>query len=862
MSLLKIKNLRAVLPIFLGAMLFVLGLYALFHLLRPVNPAAVKAQLKGTPIPVLVAALGATGVGYAALIFYDWFALRFIGQKLPKGVVALGGYLGYAFGNTIGVSVISGGAVRYRIYSALGLSAFEVAAISGYIAVTLGTGLTIIGLGALALHPAVFSDYFSLSSQSVQLISGGIFTVSAVAILWLSVGQHKLQISRFTLRLPPLKDLAGQLLATSVDVAAASFALWILLPAGKPDFATFIAVYAAATMIGVLSHVPGGVGVFETVVIGTLPQTVQVGDAAAALLLFRLIYYIVPFALAFLFVAANEVRSASGPMGRLFRRLPASSQNVLGSLHGIAPGLVATVTFGFGVYLLLVTMIPSLQAGAVAEGDLAGALLIEGGTIASAIAGVVLLILSHAMARRISAAFWLAVAAMLAAAIGALANDLDIENAAFLIVGVLSVLPFRKAFYRQGRLTNGMFETRWILMILAVALVTLAFFFFMHQAVPYSNDLWSEFSRNSATPRSLRAGLVASAVLFFFGIYQVLAPARRKPRDAMDDDSVAKAALIALHSCDPHAWLSQTGDKRFHFSDTGRSFLMYGINGRSWVAFGDPVGEEAEFSTLCWSFAEAASHSNCRPVFYEVSANKLPLWVDLGFAVNKIGEEAIVDLKEFSLTGSKFKSMRAALNKRKRDGYEFLIMQPPHSSELITQLKEISDDWLQGKTGKEKGFSVGRFDPDYLENFDIGIIRKDDRIIAFTNLLFSHDNKNIAIDLMRFRTEDASGMIEYMFLCLIEHYQQADAAEFSLGMAPLSGLSKQSIAKSWNRHGKLIYRHGDAFYNFEGLRAFKQKFQPTWRTRYLAVPPGTSPLFALGDVALLIAGGPKALLVK
>lgn len=115
---------------------------------------------------------------------------------------------------------------------------------------------------------------------------------------------------------------------------------------------------------------------------------------------------------------------------------------------------------------------------------------------------------------------------------------------------------------------------------------------------------------------------------------------------------------------------------------------------------------------------------------------------------------------------------------------------------------------------------------------------------------------------MRYLPEEASGMMEFLFLSLIEHYREEGAAELSLGMAPLAGLSSKSVERLWNRFGRFIYRHGGAFYNFEGLRAFKQKFRPDWRPCYIAVPPGLSPTRAMADVALLIAGGPKGLIGK
>jgi phosphatidylglycerol lysyltransferase len=861
MARLNPQSLRSAAPVVLGAALFSLGLYALYHLLKPVNPADVVAQIRATPGTALAAALGATAIGYLALLFYDWFGLRFIGKSLDRRIVALGGFLGYAFGNTIGVSVVSGGAVRYRIYSAVGLNAFEVAAVSAYIAIALGTGLTLVGVAALAVHPGAVGALLPYAPSTIQTVAAAITAGSLGLIVWMSATQRAISLRGHTLRLPPPADLGGQLVVTLIDIAAASFALWILLPAGKPDYTTFVAVYAAATMIGVLSHVPGGVGVFETVVIGTLPATVPVGDAAAALLLFRLVYYLVPFALAFLLVALNEIRLASGLGSRLLARTPAL-QPAFSTLHGLSPGLVAAVVFGFGVWLLLITMLPSARAEAISEGDLIGVLLLEGGTLASAVAGVVLIIVSHGLARRVSSAWWFAVGAILAGTVASLLNDFGFENAAFLCAGTLLLLPFRKAFDRPGRLTAGVFEARWFATVIGAGIAAAAFFFFVHKAVPYSNDLWSEFSRDSNTPRALRAGLAATALLFFFGVHLLTRPIRKKlPQDA-GASTLSQAAALCAGAADPQAWLSQTGDKRFLFSEAGNAFIMYGVRGGSWIALGDPVGDPAEHEALVWSFADQATRANARPVFYEVSASNLPLWIELGLTLHKIGEEAVVGLAEFSLAGGRFKTMRAAMNKRQRDGYELGLLPPPHDATRIDELRAISDAWLGGKTGREKGFSVGRFDPGYLALFDIAVLRREGRIIAFANILASAGGRHVAVDLMRYLPEEASGLMEFMFLSLIEHYKAEGAEEFSLGVAPLSGLSERSVSRSWNRFGRLIYRHGGAFYNFEGLRAFKQKFQPEWRPRYLALPPNVSPMRAMGDVALLIAGSARGLIAK
>jgi phosphatidylglycerol lysyltransferase len=853
------QSLRNLFPLLLGIALFGMGIYALQHLLAPVDPADILHTMRATPVAVIALALAATTVGYSALVGYDWLALQFIGRTLPVRVVAFGGFLGYAFGNTIGISVVSGGAVRYRIYSAYGLNAFDVAAVSSYIAIALGTGLTLIGLAALALNPSLAAAYLPFPPATVAAVSGGVVAVSALVILGTSWSQRSLRVWRFDLRLPPPRSLGWQLAITLTDVVAAAFTLWILLPDGKPDFSAFVAIYGIATMIGVISHVPGGVGVFETVVIGTLPATVPVGEAAAALLLFRCIYYLVPFSLGFVLVSLNEARLAGGVAARYFGRATGPLRPAIEAMGGAVPSLAAVAAFSLGIYLLLVSMIPSAQGHALAEGDLVAAILLEGGTLVSAVAGGLLLILSHGLARRIAAAFWLTLATLAGGAAAALLNDLDVESAALLLAGLGVLVPFRNAFYRQAKLTSGVFSAGWFLVVAGVLAGVGAFFFFVHQATPYSTDLWTEFSRNAGTPRSLRAGLAASALLLFFAVYIALRPVRA-PRDtAPEPAALERAAALLDKAHSPQACLALTGDKQFLFSRGGGAFIMYAVRGSSWVALGDPVGAPDEVGELCWTFVEKAERAGGRAVFYEASHHHLPQMIEMGLSLHKIGEEAVIDLPRFSLSGAKFKSMRAAHNRRLREGLDMQVLDPPHSPALLAELGAVSDAWLAAKSGREKRFSVGRFDAAYLNRCPIAVVRHGGKVQAFANILAPGDGRAVAIDLMRYLPGQASGIMEFLFLSLIEQYRDRGALEFSLGTAPLAGLSDRSVGRLWNRFGRLMFRHGGAFYNFSGLRAFKQKFRPDWRPRYIAVPPGMSPTRAMLDVALLVAGGPKGL---
>jgi len=855
------QTLKKLAPVLLGLGLFAAGTFALYRILAPINIRDVFAQARAIPTWRLAAALAATFAGYLALIGYDWSALKYLHKKIPFRIVAIGGFLGYSFGNTIGVSAVSGGAVRFRIYSAFGLNAFEIAAVSTFVSLAFGLGITIVGMAALALHPYALGDLIAWPPSQVRLVAA----LTALGILgvmtWLGVTGKSLKIRSLEIPAPSVGILYGQLLFTLLDTTMAALTLYVLLPSGAPDFITFVAVFAAAVMIGVLSHVPGGVGVFESVIIATLPPSVPIEHAAAALLLYRLIYYLVPFGLAMVFVAINEARLAHGMVTKLFGDMSEQMRPVMATVSSVTPVMAGMASFGLGVWLLLMSLLPSTRPGDIDPNDLLSAILLEGGALLSAAIGVTIILLAQGLYRRISGAFWLTIVALIGGAVASILNGQDYKSAALLLGAVVLLWPLRPEFFRSAKLTQNILSPGWIALVLGIALSAAAFLFLVQASTPYSGDIWVRFSSSETTARALRAGVLATAIVTFFLIYLALLPARVK-NVMPDHEALGKAAEIIAAQEDCEANLALTGDKSFLFSSKGDAFIMYAVQGKSWIAYSDPVGPDVSARELAWAFFDSAYAANARPVFYEASEKYLPLWVEMGLSIHKIGEEAVVSLPGFSLGGKKFKKMRAAHNQSARKGWTCEICHPPHSESMIKELRDISDAWLEDKHVREKGFSVGQFDAGYLQRGPVAVVKKDGRYVAFANILLTGLNKKVSIDLMRHFPDEVDGMMEYLFIEIMGHYRDAGFLEFSLGIAPLSGLTAKHGTRVWNRFGVMLFRHGGAFYNFEGLRAFKQKFGPEWRPRYLAVPGSLPPLAALKDVAILIAGGARGLVSK
>jgi len=854
-------QLKHLFPVILALGLLAAGAYALYHLLAQVQLSQVIAQVRAVPLTTMSLALLATFFAYLSLVGYDWSALRFINKPLPLPVTVTGGLLAYAFGNTIGLAALSGGAVRYRIYSGLGLDAYEIAAISTFTAVSFGVAATLVGFGALAIHPGALGVLIPLPLPTIRLLAIMAMAVMLLPLLWASISQKTLSIKSFSLRAPSVSVLVGQVVFSLCDIGFAALALYILLPTSDLGFLTFIAVFAAATMAGIVSHVPGGVGVFETVVLAALPASVPVSDAAAALLLYRITYFLVPFILALITLAVFEtvvVLRGITPKSNASRIIVA----VLPALKAAGPVIpvaIAAMVFGSGVLMSFSALVPPLSNAAEATEVLFPLAFVEGGALLSSLIGVGLVVLSHGLYRRSSAAFVLTLAALAAGAVTALVSGLDIERAGTLVLVAAILLPFRPEFRRKSNLLHEPLSQRWLFLLGLLAVACSFILFFTFKSAAFSDEMWWKYAADAHVPRALRAGMLGAVALMAWVLILLLRAPRVTPTKP-DPDALAQVRGIIATTQEPEACFALTRDKSLMFSDDGAAFIMYAVQGRSWIALGGPIGPEASAQALAFDFADAARVAGARPVFYEVKAQSLPLMLDLGLNLFKMGEEAIVDLQQFSLDGPDRKKLRTTHSRAGRDGLSLTLHTPPYDDALLGELRVISDQWLLAKHAREKGFSVGRFDAAWLAECDLALVMLNGEIVAFANILTGGTHQQAAIDLMRYSGAAPKGVMEYLFTELMLQLRAKGVAKFSLGVAPLSGIEIGPNVKTWNRLGAGVYRHGAHFYNFQGLRAFKEKFDPDWQPRYLAAPSTIAPIGPLADASLLIAGGAKALL--
>jgi uncharacterized membrane protein YbhN (UPF0104 family) len=292
----------------LSLAIITIAVVVLVHMLRDIDTHEVLRALKAVePHHIAAAALFVAG-GYFTLTFYDWFALRTIGRsEVPYRTAALSGFTSYAIGHNIGATVFTGGAVRYRIYSAYGLDAVEVAKICFVAGLTFWLGnATVLGLGVLTT-PHAASPIDQLPDWASRLVAIGILCVLASYIGWVWSAPREIGQGEWKVRLPSGPSTLLQICIGILDLGFCALAMYMLLP-NEPNigFVTLAVVFVSATLLGFASHAPGGLGVFDAAMLVALWEFNK-EDVVAGLLIFRVLYYLTPFVIALVILGTREI---------------------------------------------------------------------------------------------------------------------------------------------------------------------------------------------------------------------------------------------------------------------------------------------------------------------------------------------------------------------------------------------------------------------------------------------------------------------------------------------------------------------------------------------------------------------------
>ncbi len=794
----------------------------------------------------LLLALAVTVLSHAGNAAMGVVAERWLGRPVKRPWHSFGvSFISAAFSLNAGGTVLGGGAIRMRFAASQGLTAGEAGRVTLFTAAAGWAGHAMLCGLLLMISPPPL-DWLQGRTAfwlGAALVAGCMVLVMGKLVLY----------RRSSWPSPGLAALA--LLFSVLDWLGAGLALWVLLPDGLPvSILSFVAVIAISQAISAATHVPGGVGVLELTVSKMLSGIVPSATLAGALVTYRLLFYLLPLAAAVALLSWREL----GQRGKLLSR---GGHLVRRGWVSMAPRLATLLALGGGFMLLLSANIPMERSRLDPLAALLPLPFVEASHFLSSLAGALLIVLARGLQRRIHAAWWLTVILTVAAIGFSLAKGFDWEESIALCFLLACLLPFRSLYHRHSAIWSHRFSMEWWALLAGLLLVATWLGFFSTRHVEYSNQLWWDFAFDDDASRFLRALVGAAGVFVVVGLAQWLRPTKPRRHEAAPEPAEIEAAVG--HSALCSANLAFLGDKQFEWSTDRRSFIMYAEQGRSRIALGDPVGDSEDVDDLLWRFIERAVDEGFRPVFYQVSAPAVPRFVDMGCKLFKLGEEAWVNLTNFSLEGPTHRKLRTSRNKFQREGYSFAMWDPAMVAERLPLLQAVSDAWLARHRTAEKGFSLGRFSGEYVRRFSCAVVMDSaGGITAFTNLWQTNAKEELSVDLMRHSDDAPSGVMDYLFTEIMLWGKAGGYAEFSLGMAPLSGLSTRALAPLWNKAAGILFHRGQKLYNFSGLRDYKEKFQPHWEPRYLAVQNAWSLPSALLDATTLIGGGLRGTLRK
>jgi phosphatidylglycerol lysyltransferase len=829
----------------LGA-LIVLGLLyeALGKLFYTVRYSDVMEQIRATSRMNLFLSLGATALSYLSLVGYDASALRYAGAKVKGSTVLLTSFVAYALGNTVGVGILTGGAVRMRLYTAAGIEASKVAQAIAFNAAAFGVGMVVLGAAGLLWGAPLVSSVIHLPVLLVRFLAGGVLIGVVVFITFSLRGVTELRIfGRWSIRLPSTGLAVKQLVISISDLAFSAAALWFLLPHGAVDLPGFVAFYAIAIAAGLISHVPGGLGVFEAVILIACGHRVPPEQVLGALVLYRCVYYLLPLLLAAALLIVYELRSGIA--------VP-----VRNAAAAVSPLVLTALVFIAGLWLLVSGVTPVEPDALELLSAYVPLPIVEASHFIGSIVGLAMLLIARGMLHRLDVAWWAALGFAIVAAILALPKGIALSEAGYLSVLAVLLILSRRQFDRRSSMFGQTLEPGWFLAITWIVAACVFLLFFVYRDVDYDRQLWWQFEFDADAPRSLRALMGVVLAGMGFSLWQLLRPSAGAPALPTESE-LERAAAIVKKQPAADASLVLVGDKHLLFSTSGNAFVMYGRQARSWITLFDPVGPQSEWPELIWRMIELASDHGGRAAFYQVRAQNLSAYLDAGLRAFKLGEYAFVDLPQFTIKGPKRANLRQGVNRGEREGLTFSMVPAVDVGALLPELGDVSTAWLDEFNAREKGFSLGIFKDDYLQRLPMAVVRHNGRMVAFANVLCTDLKTEVSVDLMRHRPDAPYGTMDFMFVKLLQYFQAEGYQRFGLGMAPMSGMASHELASSWHRFGRMLFDRGERFYNFRGLRSFKEKFDPQWEPRYLAAPSGVAPLLALSDVASLISGGRK-----
>ncbi|BDU86806.1 bifunctional lysylphosphatidylglycerol flippase/synthetase MprF [Clostridium perfringens] len=600
---------------------------------------------------------------------------------------------------------------------------------------------------------------------------------------------------------------------------------------------TFLPIYIEAAVIGIISMIPGGIGTFDLTFMNGLESVgVPIEQTLLVIILYRISYFLVPAVIGVLLF----VHDFGSKINEKFNGLPYEI------VSKIAYKVVVALVFISGAVITISNIAPQYLFKIKLLKELLGKQVLGLSMGMSIVLGFLIMLISLMMKYRAKSIYKTSMILLLLGIPLSLTNGINPYELAFIIIVSYILYLSRKMFYRDSFVVS----CKNTIIDSAILMASFSVYFFI--LIRFGRYLkYVGIVRKMPYKIAYKFGFIAFVLVTVIYVAIYFFNVRRKiPVKVFDECKEDVERIIEEYKGDSLTHLVFLKDKYIYLNEDKDLFIQYEVYGDKLFVLGNPVGNTENLFREIEKFCEYADNYGYTPVFYQVNDEMISYLHSNGYDFMKIGEEAKVDVKEFKVVGNKMKSLKTSRSKVTKEGYTFHMVEPPFSREFLDSLRNISDEWLDGR--KEKGFSVGFFDEDYLNKAPIAVLKDaEGEIKAFANIMYMYDDESFSVDLMRFSKNTPRGVMDFMFISLIEYGKEKGYEIFNMGMAPLAnvGLSKYAF---WNEKLALqVYENGQAFYSFKGLRRFKEKFSNKWDYKYIAYRRNTSILITVIQAALI-----------
>jgi len=822
-----------------------LNVAASFSLLRSFGPIKL----------LLFFIAGAAAV--SCMTLYDYFIIKSLKYKISLLKTFKISWISNTFNNFLGFGGLTGAGIRSMLYKEENVLNKECLFINVLLVPATTTGLSILAwlgiLNILPMRPMLAEHkWFSIAVVSFALYL--FIYLLLFKIKW--VRKKVLPVDISVAKSTPLR--IELIFASIFEWGGAGLFFWYVSSTFVSNISILqvLTILTVAACVGILSMVPGGLGSFDLVsILGLQLVGASPSEALAILFIYRAFYYIIPWMLGAIMAVIGMITKNGEEdvvVPSLFNKLRAfPNENIFVSDLGV--WALSLMVFVSGIVLLISAATPSITGRFKLLSEVFALPVMNISHRISIAIGLMLLVLSLRIKKRVKRAFRWTLILLILGSLTTFIKGLDFEEAIFLLIIALLLWLSKSRYYRE----SAPIKKRTIALYLIITAASI----FLYALI--GNSIHADFFKSNEPfyiltirPRTFIKNAIFSFVLCWIFLFFLLSTSfNTKFNNKPEQKDIEKLKqFLKKYKGNYLTHLIFLKDKNLYWAQNDQVLLAYAEISHKLVVLGDPIGDASLFKKAIGDFQTFADKFGHTLVFYQVSEKYFPYYHENGYYFFKLGEEAVINLDTFSLSGSKHdKSLRSTKGRLEKDGYKFEVLNPPFSSDMISEVKIISDIWLGNRS--EKGFSLGFFDESYIQSASIALFKNaDDKILGFATIMPAYDEISISVDLMRFdHAACPNGTMDAIFINLILWSKEQNYKYFNLGMAPLSNVGLAPFAHEQEKLAKFVYKFGNYWYKFSGLRNYKEKFHPDWEPRYLAYPKFISLPTLLIELTILIS---------